>query len=88
MAPLLEGAPLPVMHSPAASAISVVLFGLSALAVFGAARQWAKLARHRERPNEKPTIPVHAFRAAAGLTAVALVMIGASLAWLALVAFL
>lgn len=75
------------MHDPAASAISVLLFALTALAVFGAARQWAKLARNRERPDERPSIPVHAFRAAAGLTAVALVMVGLTLAWAALLAF-
>lgn len=74
------------MHGPAASAISVFLFGLSAVAVFGAAGRWARLSRHSEGSTERPAIPVHAFRGAAGATAVALALLGAALAWLALVA--
>lgn len=75
------------MHGPVVSAISVLLLGISALFVFGAARQWRKLATDPERPDERPAIPVQAFRTAAGLTGLAFVMVGLSLAWLALVAF-
>jgi hypothetical protein len=75
------------MHEPAASAISVLLFGLTAFFVFAAALQWAKLARHPERPDERPSIPIHSFRAAAGLTALALGMVGLTLLWSALLAF-
>jgi uncharacterized membrane protein YidH (DUF202 family) len=76
-----------LMHEPAASAISVLLLGLTAFFVFAAALQWAKLAHHPERADERPTIPIHSFRAAAGLTAVALVMLGLALLWSALLAF-
>lgn len=63
------------MNNPAASALAVMLFGLSAVFVFAAAGKWLKLANRAGAAS----IPVHAFRSAASLTAVALGMIGASL---------
>lgn len=67
------------MSDPAASALCVVLFGMSALFVFAAAGKWLHLGKDRERPDERPVIPVHSFRSAANLTAVALGLVGASL---------
>lgn len=73
------------MHPPY-SALTVVLFGLAGLLLLGAAFQWVKLGRGREAYNERPTIPVHAFRSAAGLTGVALGLLGVALLWAALMA--
>jgi hypothetical protein len=72
------------MHGPAESAISVLLYGLTCLMIFGAGSQWAKLARDTERTDERPTIPVNAFRHAASLTAAAFMFLGLSVLWLAL----
>lgn len=72
------------MHGAAANAISVLLFGLSGLLLLASASAWAKLARNRERPDERPSIPVHSFRSAAGMTAATFVMLGIAVAWLAL----
>jgi hypothetical protein len=75
------------MHGPAASAISVLLFGLAGLFALHAASSWAGLAKDRERPDQRPAIPVRALRSAAGVTAAALVLLGLALLWLALVTF-
>jgi hypothetical protein len=75
-----------MLRDPAASALTVILFGLTALLVIGAATKWARLARDHEPADERPAIPVHSFRSAAGLTAAALGMVGLSLLWSALVA--
>jgi hypothetical protein len=74
------------MHSAAASAVSVLLFGLTGLFVLYAAASWAKLAKDREPSDQRPAIPVAAFRSAAGVTAAALVLAGVSLVWAALLA--
>jgi uncharacterized membrane protein YidH (DUF202 family) len=74
------------MHGPAASALSVLLFGLTALLVLAAAGKWLKLAQDRERLDERPAIPVHAFRSAAAITSAALAMVALSLLWSAFVA--
>lgn len=74
------------MHGPAASALSVMLFGLAGLLLIGSALSWAKLARDPERLDEMPVIPVRAFRQAAALTAMAFVMLGLASCWLALTA--
>lgn len=72
------------MHSPAISALTVMLFGLSGLLLWAAASAWAKLAGGSEPPDQRPVIPVHAFRRAAGLTSAAFVMLGFAVVWLAL----
>lgn len=71
------------MHSPH-SALTFFLFGLSGLFLIVAASQWAKLAAERERPNERPAIPVARFRSAAGVTAASLGLLGIALLWFAL----
>lgn len=76
------------MQGPAASALSVMLFGLAGLFVLYAASRWAKLAADRERPDQRPSIPVAGFRSAAGITAAAFVLLGFALVWSALVALL
>lgn len=73
------------MHGPAADAITVMLFGLSGFFLWGAALSWLKAARDREGPDERPSIPVSAFRSAAVTTAIAFMLLGASAIWLALV---
>jgi hypothetical protein len=73
------------MHPPY-SALTVILFGLSGFLLIGAAGYWLKLSRGREAVNERPAIPVHRFRAAAGYTGIAMGLLGISLLWFALVA--
>lgn len=73
------------MHPPY-SALTVLLLGLGGLLLIAAGVAWAKLAKHRERANERPAIPVAAFRHAAAVTAAALILLGVALCWLALVA--
>lgn len=70
---------------PAATALLVILSGLSGLMLLGAASSWAKLGREREGSSDRPAIPVHQFRAAAGMTAAALGLLGVSMICLALV---
>ncbi len=72
------------MHPPY-SALTIILFGLSAMFLLAAAGRWVKLSKYRERPDEAPVIPVHAFRTAAGYTAVALGALAFALLWFALV---
>jgi hypothetical protein len=74
---------VPAMHGPSVSAVSVLLFTLTAFVLFGAARSWFKLSGMM-RPGE--IFPTHSFQAAGRLTAAALVMVGLAAAWLALVA--
>jgi hypothetical protein len=76
----------PMLRGPATSALTVILFGLTGMLVLATAGKWANLARERERPDERPVIPVHSFRAAAALTCAALVMVGLPLLWSALLA--
>lgn len=73
------------MDNPAASALTVILFGLSGAFLFYAARLWLRLSEDRERTDERPRIPVAAFRSAAGVTGVAFLMLGAAVIWLAFV---
>ena len=62
-------------------ALAVILFGLSALFTWAAAGQWLKLGK-----REAVGFPAAGFRQAAILTALALVLLGLSLAWAALLA--
>lgn len=71
---------------PAAAAITVILFGLTGLMVMGAASEWIKLARDRERTDQRPTIPIERFRSAAAITAVAMGFLSAALLWVAFLA--
>jgi hypothetical protein len=64
---------------PAQTALSVVLFGLAGFFLLATVPAWAKLARHRERPNEIPAIPAEAFRSAASMTAATLALLGVAL---------
>jgi hypothetical protein len=75
------------MHGPAANALTVLLFGLAGLFLFAAAASWAKVAKERERPDQKPVVPVRALRSAAGITAAALTMLAIASVWLALLSF-
>ena len=74
------------MHTPAVYLISVLLFILSGLLLFAAGSSWAKVAKHRDNIGQdagsKPE-----FRAAAGLTAAALGLLGASILWAAALVF-
>jgi uncharacterized membrane protein YidH (DUF202 family) len=72
------------MHPPY-SALTVLLLGLAGLLLLAAGWAWSKLAKDRERVDERPAIPVAAFRQAAAVTAAALILLGAALCWLALV---
>jgi hypothetical protein len=65
------------------SAVTALLFGLSAFLLFGAGSAWLKLAREREGSDDRPTIPVHSFRAASAITAAALGLLGIALLWFA-----
>lgn len=71
------------MHGPAVYLISILLFVLTGLILFAAGSSWARVA-HR---GEDQPIPKAAFRAAAGLTAAALGLLGASILWAAAIAF-
>lgn len=71
--------------SPPNSAILLALLGLAGLASWAAASAWAKVGRDREAANERPAIPVHAFRYAANLTVVALGLLGGAAIWGALI---
>lgn len=73
------------MHGPAANAITVLLFGLAGLLLLACAKSWANVARDRERPNERPTVPVSALRSAAAITGATLAALGLAAIWLALV---
>jgi len=74
------------MHGPAANAVTVLLFGLAGMTLLGAASYWRNVAKDRERPNERPVVPVAALRSAAGVTAAAFALLGAAAIWLALTA--
>ena len=74
------------MHSVAVYLIAVVLFILSGLLLFAAGSAWAKVARHRES-SEEPPLAKPGFRAAAGLTAAALGLLGAAILWALAIAF-
>jgi hypothetical protein len=69
------------MTEPAAAAISVLLFGLTALMALGAGSAWLKVAK-RAGSNA----PIVALRSAAQVTAAAFLFLGAALAWSAFVA--
>lgn len=72
------------MHTPY-SAVTIILFGLAAVLLIAAAAKWVKLAKDHAGFSARPAIPVHSFRAAAALTAVALGTLGAALLWFALI---
>lgn len=74
------------MHGPAVYAISVLLFVLAGVLLFAAGSSWAKVARHKNRTDGQPGAPTLDVRAAAGLTAAALILLGAALLWAAAVA--
>lgn len=63
------------MHGPAVYVIAAFLFILAGLLLFAAASSWAKIARKRL------DVPSDQLRAAAGLTAAALVLLGAATLW-------
>jgi hypothetical protein len=69
------------MHGPAVYLISVLLFLLAGMLLFAAGSSWAKIAQHRD--DDEP-ISRASFRAAAGLTSAALVLLGAAVLWAAL----
>ena len=69
------------MHGPAASALSVILFGLAALITLGAGAEWAKVARRVDRGSAS----LSSIGTAAGITAAAFLFLGLALAWSALV---
>lgn len=73
------------MHTPAVYLISALLFILSGLLLFAAGSSWARIAKQRSEADQH--IPKSAFRAAAGLTAAALSLLGASILWASGVAF-
>ena len=68
------------MHGPAVYAIAIILFVLSGLLLFAAGSSWAKVAR-RSREGEDRPIPRVSIRAAAGLTAASLGLLGAAILW-------
>lgn len=74
------------MFSPAIYLISVLLFLLSGFLLFAAGSSWAKVARHRSSSDDQ-SIPKASLRAAAGLTAAALGLLGAAILWAVVVAF-
>jgi hypothetical protein len=74
------------MHGPAVYLISILLFVLAGLLLFAAGSSWAKIAQHRNDSDEQP-IPNSSFRAAAGLTAASLGLLGAAILWASAVAF-
>jgi hypothetical protein len=67
------------MHSDAVYLIAILLFILSGLLLFAAGSSWAKVARRRRGAGQ--LVPRQAFRAAAGLTAAALGLLGAAILW-------
>ena len=74
------------MHTDAVYVIAILLFILSGLLLFAAGSSWAKVARHRNDPEQR--VPEQAFRAAAGLTAAALGLLGAAILWASAPAFI
>ena len=72
-------------YEPAATALTVMLFGLSGLFLIGCASMWLQLGKERERSNQPPTIPVERFRSAATITALAFGLLGVALVWFAFV---
>lgn len=74
------------MHTDAVYLIAILLFILSGLLLFAAGSSWAKVARHRNDPEQR--VPKQAFRAAAGLTAAALGLLGAAILWASALAFI
>ena len=73
------------MHGPAVYVISIILFVLAGLLLFGAGTAWLRIARRESSKNEHPGTEL---RAAAGLTAAALDLLGAALLWAAALAVL
>lgn len=74
------------MHSDAVYLIAILLFILSGLLLFAAGSAWAKVARRRNDPDQP--VPRQALRAAAGLTAAALGLLGAAILWASATAFM
>lgn len=72
------------MHDATARALTVILWGLSGVLLFAAASAWAKVAKVRERSNERPEVRVSELRYAAGISAAALALLGITALWLAL----
>ena len=77
--------PISRMHSDAIYLIAILLFILSGLLLFAAGSSWAKVARQRNDSDQR--VPRQAFRAAAGLTAAALGLLGAAILWASAIAF-
>jgi hypothetical protein len=69
------------MSGPGETSLTVVLLGVSGLLLLVCAVFWLKLAQ--ENGLSRPTIPIHAFRTAAGLTALTFVVLGLATCWLA-----
>ena len=63
------------------TSLTVVLLGVSGLLLLVCGVIWLKLAR--DHGLARPTIPIHAFRTAAGVTALTFVVLGLATCWLA-----
>jgi uncharacterized membrane protein YidH (DUF202 family) len=69
------------VNSSVATVLTVILWGVSGLLLFSAARSWYKVARQRD-----PELRLTILRNAASISAVAFVMLGVAALWRAFLA--